>query len=228
MNGIMISVVIPTLNAATGLAGCLTALVPAAVDGLVKEVIIVDAGSTDATLAMADDAGATVLTAAPSRGGQLAAGCAAARGDWLLCLHADTRLDAGWEAVATRHIGRGHDLAGYFRFTLDDHGALPRLWEAGVAARAGLLGLPYGDQGLLISRRLYDRLGGFKPMPLFEDVDLARRIGNSALRPLEARAVTSAEKFRRDGYLARSLRNWSLLGRYLTGTPPEALAARYG
>lgn len=228
MNRVMISVVIPTLNAARGLPAALTALVPAAVEGLVKEVIVVDGGSTDATLAIAEDAGARVLTAPASRGGQLLAGCAAARGDWLLCLHADTRLAADWETAAAHHMARGEDLAGYFRFSLDDRGVRPRLWEAGVALRAGLLGLAYGDQGLLISRRQYDRIGGYRPLPLFEDVDLARRLGRAALRPLPARAVTSAEKFRRDGYLARSLGNWGLLARYLAGADPAALAARYG
>lgn len=224
----MISVVIPTLNAARGLPAALTALVPAAVEGLVKEVIIVDGGSVDATLAIAGDAGARVLTTPPSRGGQLAAGCEAARGDWLLCLHADTRLEPDWETAAAGHMARGEDLAGYFRFALDDRGARPRLWEAGVALRAGLLGLPYGDQGLLVSQTLYQAVGGYRPLPLFEDVDLVRRLGRAALRPLEARALTSAERFRRQGYLARSLGNWSLLARYLAGADPARLAERYG
>lgn len=223
----MISVVIPTLNAAATLPTTISALVPAAVDGLVKELIVTDGGSTDATLVIAEDSGARLVEGPSGRGTQLIAGCAAARGDWLLVLHADTRLAAGWEGAAAGLMGQGETRAGYFSFALDDQGAAPRLWEIGVAARCGLLRLPYGDQGLLISRRLYDELGGYRPWPLMEDVDLIRRLGRRRLVPLEARAVTSAERFRREGYLARSSRNLGLLARYLAGADPEALARRY-
>ena len=223
----MISVVIPTLNAAATLQRALSPLVPAAVDGLVREVVVADGGSTDETLALAEDAGARIVSTERGRGVQLAAGCAAAKGPWLLVLHADTELADGWAAAVADHIARRADTAGYFRFALDDRGTRARLWERGVALRCRTLALPYGDQGLLISRGLYDEVGGYRPLPLMEDVDLARRL-RGRLAPLAARAVTSAERYRRDGYLGRSTRNAVLLVRYLAGADPERLARVYG
>lgn len=223
----MISVVIPTLNAQAALPATLAPLVPAAVDGLVKEVVVADGGSTDATLEIADDAGARIVSAEAGRGVQLATGCAAAKSDWLLVLHADTVLAEGWDKAAAGHMARHRDRAGYFRFALDDAGLRARLWERGVAARCGLMGLPYGDQGLLISRGLYDEVGGFRPLPLMEDVDIVRRL-RGRLRQLPAAAVTSAERYRRDGYFGRSLRNAVILARYLAGADPERLARAYG
>lgn len=223
----MISVVIPTLNAEATLQRALGPLVPAAVDALVREVIVADGGSTDDTLALAEDAGARILSTGQGRGLQLAAGCAAAKGPWLLVLHADTELADGWMQAAADHIARGQDRAGYFRFALDDQGLRARLWERGVAMRSSVLRLPYGDQGLLISKRLYDRVGGFRPLPLMEDVDLVRRL-KGTLVPLAAKATTSAERYRRDGYLGRSARNAVILARYLAGADPERLARAYG
>ena len=94
--------------------------------------------------------------------------------------------------------------------------------------RARAFGLPYGDQGLLISRVLYDAAGGYAPLPLMEDVDLVRRLGKRRLAPLEAVAVTAAERYRRNGWWRRPLRNLCLLGLYVLGIPPERLARWYG
>jgi len=93
-----------------------------------------------------------------------------------------------------------------------------------VAWRTKALGLPYGDQGLLIPRDLYRSLGGYAPIPLMEDVDLARRLGRRRIDLLDADALTSAERYRRSGYLARSSRNLALLALYFAGVPPEPLA----
>lgn len=229
----MISIVIPTLNAESGLAASLSALVTATVEGLVREVIIVDGGSTDRTLSIADQAGARIVTSDPGRGRQLRAGAEAARFGWLLFLHADTVLEPGWErevwALVERvEIGERPETAAAFRFALDDLGFLPRLVEAGVALRSSAMRLPYGDQGLLIPRRLYDRLGGFRDLPLMEDVDLVRRLGRSRTLILRSRAVTSAVRYRRDGYIPRVARNMTCLGLYYLRVPPQLIARIYG
>lgn len=223
----MISVIIPTLNAGQTLPRTLAPLVRAVVDGLVREVVVVDGGSADDTLDVAEDAGARLVRSERGRGLQLRAGCAAARGDWLLTLHADTRLSADWPAAAAGHVERRPGQAGYFRFRLDDPSRTARLWEAGVALRCATLGGPYGDQGLLVSRRLYDEVGQYPPWPLMEDVEMVRRLGRRRLIPLAADAVTSAERYQRDGYVRRSLRNWALLARWRMGAAPDVLARAY-
>jgi rSAM/selenodomain-associated transferase 2 len=217
----MLSVVIPALNAGTGLADCLLALRGA------DEIVLVDGGSTDDTIAVAQAFGATVVRTPRGRGPQLIAGADAARGDWLLFLHADTRLEKGWREAASRHIADGPDEAACFRFHLDDDAWQARLIERGVAARVRWLSLPYGDQGLLISRALYESVGGFRALPLMEDVDIVRRIGRRRLRVLEAAATTSAARWRRDGWLRRSSRNILCLSLYLLGVSPERIARLY-
>jgi len=223
----MISVVIPTHNEAGHLPLTLAALVPAAMDGLVREVIVSDGGSTDGTLEAADEAGAKIVTSVKGRGQQLAAGCALAKGPWLLILHADSRLAVGWETIALSHIRQQADRAGYFKFQLDDPSLIARVWEMGVALRCRLLALPYGDQGLLISKALYEAAGGFEAVPLMEDVGLVRRLGRKRLRALEGKILTRSERFRKAGYFSRTLRNWSLLLRYLMGTDPARLVKSY-
>jgi rSAM/selenodomain-associated transferase 2 len=232
LDGRMISVVIPALNAESSLAATLAALVPAAVEGLVREVIVVDGGSTDATADIVDAAGANLLRRTGGRGYQLAAGAQRARFPWLLFLHADTMLEPGWEREAANFMDRidrdkRRPSAAAFRFALDDVGSRPRLLERMVAARCALLRLPYGDQGLLMPRHLYEDIGGFSSLPLMEDVDIVRRLGRRRLIMLRARAVTSAVRFRRDGYVRRSARNLLCLSLYYLRVPPHVIQRVY-
>ncbi len=224
----MLSIVIPTLNAAGELPATLELLVAGAVDGLVVQLVIADGGSHDETLAIAEAAGADIVRAEKGRGAQLAAGAARARGDWLLFVHADTRLDPAWVGTVKAFIGEmGPECAGYFRFALDDERFRARLLEHMVALRSRAFALPYGDQGLLISRSLYERIGGFPLLPLMEDVAIARRLAHRHLRPLSARAVTSAARYRRDGYICRGLRNLTCLAGYFLGVAPARLVRLY-
>ncbi len=228
----MISVVIPTLNAEPHLVRTLAALVPAAVDGIVKEAVIVDGGSTDKTMRIAEQAGAQLVTCPPSRGGQLKAGAQEARFSWLLFLHADTVLEPAWTDEASEHIARIEerrrpDTAGVFRFLLDDVGVAPRMIEKGVAIRSRLMALPFGDQGLLISRKLYDSIGGFTDMPLMEDVDIVRRLGRKRITHFHTAATTSADRYRAEGYARRMSRNLYCLALYRTGVSPTRIVSIY-
>ena len=226
-----LSIVVPTLNASAGLARTLACLGDANAGGLVREVIVTDGGSTDTTLAIADEAGCRVVAGAPGRGTQLARGADAARGAWLLFLHADTCLERSWAEEAATHVERG-GAAGAFRHALRGGGAWPAAVSLGANLRTRTLRLPYGDQGLLISKAHYARVGGYEDVPLFEDVGLVRRIvaegGRGALRPLRARAATSSERYDREGYAARVWRNQKLVFHYLRGVPHARLSELYG
>jgi rSAM/selenodomain-associated transferase 2 len=221
MAGGRISVVIPALNEGAGIA----AAIGSARDGA-EEVIVVDGGSSDATRAVAARAGAIVLDAPASRGVQLDAGAQSASGEWLVFLHADTRLERGWpDALGSLPPGV---VGGAFRFAVDAPGASYRLLEAGVALRCRLLRLPYGDQSLFARRDAYGMSGGFPPFPLMEDVVFVRRLrrtGPLALLPL--RALTSPRRWQRAGIVRAALRNWTLLGLYAAGWPPARLAELY-
>jgi rSAM/selenodomain-associated transferase 2 len=222
----MLSVVIPTLQAGGTLAATLDAVTGAVGVG---EVVVADAGSTDATRAIAAEAGARVIAAPRGRGMQLAAGAAAATGDWFLFLHADTVPAPGWDGAVGSFIGDpAHgERAAVFRFALDDPSPAARRLERWVDWRTRGLGLPYGDQGLLIARDFYTAVGGFKPMPLMEDVDLVRQIGRSRLAVLDVAAVTSAARYRKDGYMRRGLRNLTCLSLFFLGVDPRRIERFY-
>ena len=195
----MISVVIPTLNSERGLPRCFDSLITAAVRGIVREVIVADGGSSDETLTIADAAGARIVTAPWDRSAQLIAGAEGARSDWLLFLYPETALEPGWdlevESFMTQAIPE-RPRAAAFRFALEDFGGEARRAETMAHLRNGLLGLPYGDQGLLIPRRLYQKLGGYHALAGLEDADLARRIGRRRLVWLRARAVNLPRPYR--------------------------------
>ena len=120
------------------------------------------------------------------------------------------------------------DRAGYFDLALDDPAPAARRLERIVAWRSRVLALPYGDQGLLIARSLYDAVGGFAPLPLMEDVNLVRRLGRRRLGRIGARCLASARRYRQDGYLRRPLRNLLCLSLYLAGVPPARIVRLYG
>lgn len=224
-----LSVIIPALNAAESLGATVAALEEARACDLAVECLVIDGGSKDTTVTIARGYGADVSQAAPGRGAQLLAGAARAKGSWLLFLHADTRLEAGWAKEVTRFIAdpRNERRAAVFRFALDDGSTPARRLERIVAWRCRALGLPYGDQGLLIGHHFYREIGGFRPLPLMEDVDIIRRIRREHLVLLETRAITSARRYLRDGWLLRSLRNLSCLALYFLGLPPRLIRRFY-
>jgi rSAM/selenodomain-associated transferase 2 len=223
-----LSIIIPVRNGGPRLADCLAALVPGAVDGLLRQVIVVDGGSTDASTSLARDMGADVIETAPGRGAQLAAGVAAARHEWILLLHGDTVLNDSWVDAVHSHVRtHGQSRAGWFTLAFDRGGGSARRVAALANWRAATFGLPYGDQGLLVHRTLLTSVGGIAPLPLMEDVDLVRRIGRGRLSRLDAVAETSARKFEAGGWWFVPTRNLVLLGLFLCGVSPSRLARLY-
>ena len=226
-----LSVVIPTLNAARTLPACLNALADGAVDGLVREVIVSDGGSIDETTIIADSFGARIVASAKGRGAQLHAGTQVARSAYILFLHADTVLQGDWIGQIRHFMEHGDRVAAVFGLRFDDRGLAPALVAGGAMIRTRIFKAPYGDQGLLISRQNYAEIGGYRDMPLFEDVDLIRRIrrkyGREAVMLMRAYAITSADRYRADGYFRRVIRNFICIAMYRLGRSPEKIVSFY-
>ncbi|MEC7764321.1 MAG: glycosyltransferase [Pseudomonadota bacterium] len=217
-----LSIVIPTLNAESTLPAVLIALMEGVEAGLVRELIVTDGGSTDATKVIADEVGAVWLTGAPGRGGQLARGCAKAGGGWMLVLHADSVPGPGWVEAVERGMMRGGP--GYFRLRFAARGIGPKITAAWANLRAGALGLPFGDQGLLVSRADYDAAGGYPEMPLMEDMALIRALPRA--RPLDAWIETGWGRYE-GRWLAQGAANLVRQVRFLAGADPAKLTRGY-
>ncbi|MEP2030690.1 MAG: TIGR04283 family arsenosugar biosynthesis glycosyltransferase [Paracoccaceae bacterium] len=219
-----ISVIIPTLDAADDLPGCWASLMEGVQAGLIREVIVSDGGSQDETCDLARDVGAQLVEGAPSRGAQLQRGCRLAKGDWLLILHADTELETGWTGTVRSHLTQ--ESGAYFKLRFRARGAMPKMVAGWANLRSRVFGLPYGDQGMLLTRTLYDAVGGYQDQPLMEDVALARSLrGRLICLPIGAR--TSARRYQQQGWLRRGSRNLLTLARYFGGTDPTELAEKY-
>lgn len=219
-----LSVIIPTLEAEAVLPQALAALIEGLHAGLIREVIVSDGGSVDATLRVAGGAGAVIVRGQPSRGGQLRRGALVATGPWLLFLHADTVLPEGWPELVRAQMADGRPA--HFRLRFGARGVMPVVVAGWANLRSRLFGLPYGDQGLLIAQAEYEAAGGHPDIPLMEDVALARAL-RGRLRVMPAPVRTSAAQFQRTGWLRRGARNMFLLLQYFCGTDPAVLAARY-
>ena len=218
-----LAVVIPTLNAARVLPATLASL-----NGHPHEIVIADGGSADGTVQIANKAGLAVIHAPRGRGRQFQAGVEATTAPWLLLLHADTQLAPGWYEAACDHAASLQDAAAYFRFALLTHDPRARWLEWCVAWRCRLLALPYGDQALLLPRSLLEDVGGIRPLPLMEDVDLVRRIGRYRLQALPISAHTSAVRWEEQGWGRRSVRNLLCLSLWAVGVPASRIARLYG
>ncbi|PHS78365.1 MAG: glycosyl transferase family 2 [Rhodospirillaceae bacterium] len=224
----MLTIIIPTLNAEATLPATLKSVLLQDLEGL--EVFVVDGGSVDKTCEVAAELGASVLKSEPGRGWQLAFGAAETSGDWLLFLHADTRLPKNWDDDVRRFMTDPINIqrAAYFKLGFDDRSGGANRVASMANWRAKAWGLPYGDQGLLIHRELYDLVGGYNPdLKLMEDVDLVQRLGPMRLKSLRPSVITSAAKYRAGGWWARPARNLLCLGLFLAGAPNRWIESLY-
>lgn len=221
-----LSVIIAARNEAGRLPSLLADLAMA--PDLVREVVVTDGDSGDGTAELAALAGAEVLRGSPGRGRQLAAGVAASLGSWLLLLHADVRLPLQWAAAIRRGIDRGPATASAFRLAIEGNDPALRCVEWAVVLRSWLGQLPYGDQGLLLSRQLYERAGGIAPLPLMEDLEFVlrlRRLARIGCLPLALRV--DGRRWARLGVWQAVWANARLRQRWRHGEDPESLARSY-
>ena len=220
-----VGVVIPTLNEERSLPALLEDL-RAEGEAVPLDVVVADGGSTDRTRSLARAAGARVVLASHGRARQLNAGARAVHGEWLLFLHADVRLGPQARRALVSAVQSGSEVrAAVFRFAIE----LPRLWkhfiELGQRARDALWDLPYGDQGLLVRRELFDAVGGYPDIPLMEDVAIIRRLRrHTVIRRLPAPLPTSGRRYLRDGVIRTWLRHTALITLYHAGVSPHRLA----
>jgi rSAM/selenodomain-associated transferase 2 len=217
-----LSAVVPTLDEERVLGATLARLRLVA-----DQIVVADGGSRDATLALAEAHGATVVAGARGRGAQLASGARAAHGDLLLFVHADTLVPENAGELIRRAIDAGA-VGGAFRIRFDSPGWRYRLGETVASWRSVVTRLSLGDQAQFVRRDVYERLGGFRDWPLFEDYDFARRLRRAGpIAILRTPVVTSARRFERRGPLRTVLFNWWLLARFALGTSPHELARSY-
>jgi rSAM/selenodomain-associated transferase 2 len=222
----MISVIIPTLNEEKHINGCIESILA---EGTDCEIIVVDGGSADRTVELANGyEGVRVVRAGRGRGLQMNRGALSANGSVFLFLHADTRLEGGWSRDVDAALSDNAVAAGAFTLRIKGDERHFRLIELSVKVRCAVFGLPYGDQGIFVRREVFEKLGGYRDIPLMEDVDLARRMkGTGRIVLLPGKAVTSARKWSREGWLRVSLMNQFLMILFRLGVDPGRLAKLY-
>jgi rSAM/selenodomain-associated transferase 2 len=218
-----VSIIIPALNEAGGIAGTIRSLREQGA----HEIIVVDGGSSDDTAARAVEAD-RVLHGERGRAAQMNLGAAAARGDVLLFLHADCTLQPGAVAAAARCVSRPQTAAACFRMTVEASGLWYRSIDFCATARVRLTGVIYGDQGLAVRRELFERVGGFPPLRLMEDVFLSLRLRQQGrMVVLPQRIFVSPRRWQRTGIIRQTLRNWALTALAAAGVHPDRLARFY-
>ena len=225
----LVSLVVPVLRDTAELSGLLDALPVDPLDPRI-EVVVVNGDAGDRSLDPLRRRVTSVrwIDSDPGRGRQMNAGARAASGRWLLFVHADARLGAGWLAVLDEAEERPDVAGGAFRLALASAHWAARVVERGVAVRTRCLGLPYGDQAIFVRREAFEALGGYRPLALMEDVDFVRRLrrrGRLWFPPVSVRA--SARRWERDGWLRRTVLNLGLLALYGAGVSPDRLGRWY-
>ena len=218
----MVTVIIPTLNEEARI----TASVRSAFASGAAEVIVSDGGSSDATVRIATENGARVVTGEPLRSLQMNRAAEAATGDALIFLHADTHLPHGAAAAVESALSNA-DFGG-FRIAFAEDAVKLRVAAAMINLRTAITRSPWGDQAQFIRRDVFREIGGFRPIPIMEDYDLAlrmRRRGRTRVLPLTV--ATSGRRFLQKGVLRTAMTNWSIIASYHRGVGPDELARVY-
>ena len=223
-----LSVIIPTLNEENNLALLIADLKNWHYE---IEMIIVDCGSSDNTLAIAKSCSTkTLYVDHPNRGLQMDLGSKKSSGKWLLFLHADSRLPEGWVEKVYKRIKYSSSLetAWFFNLKINKKNFLLRVLELFVYLRSNILKRPYGDQGLLISKELYKKVGGFKPICLMEDLDIIERISKkNKIKSLGTFIITSGRRWENSNAIKQSIKNALLRWRWRQGDSSYSLHKEY-
>jgi rSAM/selenodomain-associated transferase 2 len=222
----VLSVIIPCLNEAEGIAETLQSLAPLRARGV--EIVVVDGGSTDGTAAVARPFADHVMSAPRGRAIQMNAGAAQARGDLLLFLHADCRLPAAADGAIVDGLHRVHKTWGRFDVTLTGSHPLLRVVGAMMNFRSRLTGIATGDQGIFVTRSLFEAAGRYPEIRLMEDIALSKKL-RAFGRPLTLRhrMLVSGRRWEKHGVLSTILLMARLRFQYWCGTDPDELANRY-
>ena len=220
-----ISIIIPTINEANNLPLLLSDLSCIHKE---SEIIIVDCGSKDKTTDIANIYGAKVYKSKEkNRGLQLDIGAKNSRGDWLIFLHADTRLTHNWFRKINLVLKEDKNCIYYFKFKINHKKIIFRFLEILVNFRSQYFKQPYGDQGLIIHRTTYFKNNGFRKIPLMEDVDFLRRLNNKNLKQLNSPIFISSRKWERTNIFLQALKNWKFRRRWLKGESTKSIYSDY-
>jgi len=226
MTGAALSIIVPVLNEAAAIEAALAALAQYRIRGV--EVIVVDGGSVDATPNLARPFADRIIVAARGRALQMNAGAAAARGEILLFLHADTRLPENADVLISDALARTGRVWGRFDIRIDDGLALALVAEM-MNVRSRLTGIATGDQAIFMTRAAFESAAGFPPIALMEDIAFSaalKRIGPPVR--LRAKVTTSSRRWRQNGIARTIFLMWRLRLAYFAGADPAQLAQRYG
>ena len=225
-----VSIIIPVLNEVATVVACLQTLQSLSTPGstVTLEIIVVDGGSSDATVALATPLADQLIVAGPGRAGQMNAGVKASSGEYVLFLHADTRLPKEILAVIASWQNAGPSRWGFFSVKLSGSARPLRIVETMMNWRSRLTGIGTGDQCLFVNRQLFNSIGGFANIPLMEDIEICQRLKRMNKPQVESHpVVTSSRKWEREGIFKTILLMWRLRLAYFFGTKPEELARKY-
>lgn len=222
-----LSIVIPTLNEAERLAETLSCVHSRCTNSQDLEVIVADGGSTDDTVAIAQQHKAKAIACRPGRGIQMNAGAALASGETLLFLHADSQLPIGHDQLIHNTLS-GKSIAGAFRLQIDHDTPGLRMIARMANLRSRILQRPYGDQGLFLRSHTFFEIGGFRNWPLMEDFELVQRLRKRGRIELaDASMTVSARRWRKRGVLRTTCLNQAIVLAWRIGVSPERLAMWY-